>query len=556
MGKGLDRVQLEPVMPTAFRLFVLFACLRAFPASAINPGLGPTPATVERDSPSATVHGFLNEAHAGHYEVAAHYLFLDFLPREVQAVEGPRLARRLKFVLDRKVWIDFSQISREPSGEPTHPLWDQIGAIPLGNTNQPLRVTHFQEGEGEGLWVFSPETVKAIDRLYGAYGPPFGDFLPDVFFRYPVLQLEPWQWLGFAALLLLAIALGWLAEKVALALGRRAARLTLFKWDDLLVEAADGPLRLPILALVLSAGERWLLLTPSAQRLFEVGCRTLFIVSIAWMLLRVLDLWSQSVGRRALLEEGVDHGSESHGGESGSGLRLQGLRTQISVLQRLAGVAVYLVASALILTQFEVVRHLGVSLLASAGVAGLVLGVAAQRSISALLAGLQLSLTRPILLGDTVVVEGESGIVEEITLTYVVMRLWDQRRMVIPMNYFLEKPFQNWSKGGNSLMATALVRTRYTADIEAFRQELRRTLESDAKPLWDGKVPNLLVTEAPDRTLLLRAIAYAAQPAATFELRRVLQQRLEALLRTRPEWLPPSALSSRPPPGNPSEASH
>ncbi|HLL55362.1 MAG TPA: mechanosensitive ion channel family protein, partial [Myxococcaceae bacterium] len=181
-------------MRPALRLPLLLALFAAWPAFALNPGLGPPPDTLDRDTPSAAVHGFLSAAHEGRYEEAAHYLYLDFLRRDQQAIEGPRLARRLRFVLDRKVWIDFTKISKDAAGDPAHAWWDQIGAIPLGNTNQPIRVMRVDGGDGEWVWVFGSETVKAIDRLYDAYGPPLGDELPDFFFRHSFLYLELWQW--------------------------------------------------------------------------------------------------------------------------------------------------------------------------------------------------------------------------------------------------------------------------------------------------------------------------------------------------------------------------
>lgn len=523
-------------MRLVFSILCALGLLVAGPAFALNPGLGPPPGGLDRDNPSATVHGFLDAAHDGHYEVAAHYLYLDFLPPQQQAEEGRRLARRLKFVLDRKVWIDFAHISKDPAGDPVHEYWDQVGTIPLGNTNQPIRVSRVNDGTGQAVWVFSPETVKSIDRLYEAYGPPLGETLPDALFRHNVLQLEPWQWIGVAVMLFLSTLLAFVGERLLVAIGRRFTRLTPVSWDDDLVAATKGPLRMPLWAGLVAIGTRELLLPPTPQKIFDVLCRSAMIIATAWYLLRVLGLVSRAVQDRASVQAELT---------SSEAPPLQGMRTQLTVLRRVAVVAIHVVAGALLLMQFSVVRHVGVSLLASAGLAGLVLGVAAQRSIAALLAGLQLSITRPICLGDVVLVEGESGVVEEITLTYVVIRIWDQRRLVIPMNYFLEKPFQNWSKGGGELTATAMVRIHQQADVDAFRVEMKRALEAEARALWDGRVPNLIATEGTDRTLLLRAVVGATSRDASFELRRVLQRRFDALLHEHPEWLPPSALSMR-----------
>jgi small-conductance mechanosensitive channel len=156
--------------------------------------------------------------------------------------------------------------------------------------------------------------------------------------------------------------------------------------------------------------------------------------------------------------------------------------------------------------QFAVVRTVGVSLLASAGVAGVVLGLAAQKSIGALLAGIQLSITQPIRIGDQVVFESENGTVEEISLTYVVVRTWDFRRLVVPVTQFLEKAFQNWSKGGVEMLGTVTLQVDWATDIEAIRKELARVLATEAKDLWDGKTAKVHVVDSTEQTMQLRIL--------------------------------------------------
>jgi small-conductance mechanosensitive channel len=210
------------------------------------------------------------------------------------------------------------------------------------------------------------------------------------------------------------------------------------------------------------------------------------------------------------------------------------------LLRRVFQVVTYVVTSALLLMQFEVVRSVGVSMLASAGIVGLVVGLAAQRSISTLLAGIQLSMTQQIRLGDSVVVEAESGTIEEISLTYVVVRLWDLRRMVVPITYFLDKPFQNWSKGSSEILGTVQLQVDYVTDVEAMRREVEKILEGEGRALWDGKTSVLHVTETSDRTLTLRVLLSAADPGNSWELRCLVRERLVALLQKNPPWMPRS----------------
>jgi small-conductance mechanosensitive channel len=198
------------------------------------------------------------------------------------------------------------------------------------------------------------------------------------------------------------------------------------------------------------------------------------------------------------------------------------------VLRRVAGAVVILIGGALVLFQFEGMRALGTSLLASAGVAGIVVGLAAQRSLSTLLAGIQLSITQPVCVGDVVIVEGEWGTVEEITLTYVVVKVWDLRRLVLPIRKFLEEPFQNWTRTGTDLLGTVFIHADYRVPVDVVRRELERFVT--AQPLWDRKVVGVQVTNASERTVEIRALVSAADASSAWDLRCAVREFLVQLL--------------------------
>jgi len=503
---------------------------------------------LDRQTPHATVLGLIESSHRGDYARAAHYLDLDFVPRAEQVERGAQLARRLKFVLDRKLPLDLSTLSKEPGGDAADARFDQLGAIPLEDgTVQPIRVQRVVGDGGQLVWVFSESTVKAIDKLFDLYGPLMAETLPPIFFEKPMLGLELWQWLGLVVVLGGGLVLALLLERLLLAFALRLARWTKVTWDDLLVSAGKGPLWLPFYAGIMAAGTALLQLSRPAQTLFNRLSYSLFILSVAWLVLRFLRVTASYVQARVSAEE------------SANASRARGVHTQVAVLRHVFEAATYVIAAALLLMQFEVVRNVGVSLLASAGIAGLVLGFAAQKSIATLLAGIQLSITQPIRIGDKVVVENEFGTVEEITLTYVVVQIWDQRRLVVPITHFLDKPFQNWTKSGSTeLLGAVLLQVDFTADLDALRAELRRILENEGKVLWDGRVASVVVLDVMDRTMQLRALVSAANAGATFDLRCLVRERLLAFLRERPEWLPFTRTEARtpvapPPPAPPTD---
>jgi small-conductance mechanosensitive channel len=501
----------------------LMLLLCSLPALALNEGLGAVPPEVDRRTPFSTAEGFLAAVHAGENGRAAHYLSLSHLPAEQQAAEGAQLARRLMFVLDRALWLDFSRIRQQPGGDEPYEL---LGQVPLKKGGRSIRLQRVDGPEG-AVWVFSEDTVRAIDLLFAEHGSPLLELLPPFFFSRPFWVLELWQWLGLALVVGLGVLAGRWLERLVLHLVGRATVLTKSGWDDQLVAAGRGPLRFLVSVLWLALGGRLLLLPPPAQHAVDVGARSVVIAAVAWFLLRFVRLAASFVEQKV-----------AHEGSGEDVARARGLRTQLAVLRRVMEVAVVLVAASLLLLQFEAVRNVGVSLLASAGIAGLVIGLAAQKSISTLLAGIQLSITQPVRIGDTVIVENEWGWIEEITLTYVVVKVWDLRRLVIPMTHFLDKPFQNWSKVSPEILGTVEVYADFRTDVAAVRAELKRILEQESEGLWDGKVHGLQVTGCSERTMLLRALVSAADAGKAWDLRCLVREKLIAWLQRQPQGLP------------------
>ncbi len=218
-------------------------------------------------------------------------------------------------------------------------------------------------------------------------------------------------------------------------------------------------------------------------------------------------------------------------------VRARSMHTQMRVIANIIVVVIALLTVSLMLMSFPKVRHIGVSILASAGIVGVVIGFAAQKTLGDLIAGIQIAIAQPIRLDDVVVIENEWGWIEEITLTFVVVRIWDLRRLVVPISYFLEKPFQNWTRTSADLLGTVFIYTDYTVPVKEVRNELTRILKNSTK--WDKKVDVLQVTNATDKTVELRALMSAADSPAMWDLRcEVRENLLEFLQRSFPECLP------------------
>ncbi len=213
------------------------------------------------------------------------------------------------------------------------------------------------------------------------------------------------------------------------------------------------------------------------------------------------------------------------------------IRTQIDFIYKLSLVIIAFMSISIVLMNFQSVRELGTSLLASAGIAGIIVGLAAQKSIGNLLAGFQVAFTQPIRIDDVVIVENEWGRIQEITLTYVVVRIWDQRNLIVPISYFLENPFQNWTRDSAEILGTVFLYVDYSLPVDAVRAEVTRLLGT--MPLWDGRVNVVQVTDATEKSMQLRILVSARNSGDAFGLRTQIREQVIAFIqRNYPESLP------------------
>ena len=327
-----------------------------------------------------------------------------------------------------------------------------------------------------------------------------------------------------AALLLAALLAGLVVHTLLFAVLRRLAHRTFASLDSMILGHLAAPSRL-LFPLLLARMPLTALPVPvSVSRLLGHVFSLLFLAAVSFLLVRIIRVL------RDLLLSRYDLAAADN-------LSARKVHTQIRVLEKALLSIVAVATAAFMLMTFPGIRQVGVSILASAGIAGVILGLAAQKSIGTLLAGLQIAVTQPIRMDDVVIVEGEWGRIEEITLTYVVVRIWDLRRLVLPITYFIEKPFQNWTRSSSDILGTVFLYTDYGVPVDRIRQELERLVRTT--PLWDGKVCGVQVTDCREHVLQLRLLVSAASAGNAWDLRCLLREAMVAFIRENfPESLP------------------
>ena len=291
-----------------------------------------------------------------------------------------------------------------------------------------------------------------------------------------------------------------------------------------LSERLRSPVRMLILLLFFRLTAPLLDLSERVQVMTGQLFGLLFITALAWLTIQGISVFENLVLRRYDMD-------------IADNLSARKMHTQVRFIKRLLITVIVVIAGASMLMVFDKVRQLGTSILASAGLVGIVVGLAAQRTISNILVGLQIALTQPIRLDDVVIIEKEWGRIEEITVTYVVVKLWDARRLIVPTSYFTEKPFQNWTRVSAELLGTVFLYLDYTVPVAAIRQELHRILQGSK--LWNGKVGLVQVTDTTAQAMEIRLLLSADDASLAWDLRCEVREKMIAFVQAHyPESLP------------------
>lgn len=337
-------------------------------------------------------------------------------------------------------------------------------------------------------------------------------------------------WLVSLALTVIAFLVALLVHAAGVALARRLLKSRDAFWRSLVMRTRR-PTRLALIAVALAAAASVAPLSPDQAALFRHGMLILVILLLGWISLSGLDIAA------ALYLRGFKVDVEDN-------LIARKHLTQVRILKRAIATFVVILTVGLALMTIGGVRQWGISLLAAGGAAGIILGLALQPLLTNLIAGIIIATTQPIRLEDAVIVEGEWGWVEEINATYVVVRLWDWRRMVLPLTYFMQTPFQNWTRESASLIGTAMIYVDYAAPVDALRARLDEIVR--ATPLWDGKVVSLQVTDLKERTMEVRCLASARNASQAFDLRCLIREEMVNFLKAEhPRALPRDRLDLR-----------
>lgn len=514
----------------------------------LNEGLPAVKNPPSLRTPRVALKHFLSSAGQGEFDRAGLALNLAPVPPKDRARLAPYLAEHLYYVLNKKPWINWRTISDRDDGQldaernPNHPAAGRprrsiaIATIPLDNWDVEIRLERFKPARGEPVWLFSPGTVEKIDDLYKEHGPgPLIYSLPPQVRARLVSGDVDWQTGLLLLLIVNGAAAGWLVRRLILWGRGRCRSHTLCGLADRIaapIALLSGALAFYYLGFVR--------LSLSGPIFAAVGplLSILVIASTTW-------LGTRSIGFLA------DTYTQPYLDKIGQEVSVTAKRrlTLVSVARRLMIFLAVLGSIVLAVEEVHLFDNWSTSVLASAGIVSVILGVAAHNVLGNVMAGIQIAITQPARIGDSVVFEGHWGYIEDITYTSVTIRRWDAKRVIVPVSYFISHPFENWSMKESHILTTVVLYVDYGIDIDVLRAKVGDVLSSS--PAWDRHVgPSLQVTDLTEQCMELRVLCSAKDGPSAWDLQCHLREELIEFVRTLEQgrYLPKQRLSIDPPP--------
>ena len=517
----------------------------------LNVGLPPLSEPPNLTTPLATLEFFQSAVMKQQYDLAAYALNMNLIDQKIQRNHALELSKRLDFLLTEKELYVFDDLPDRPDGLIEPPLGNtssimgiprrsiQLGYIDYRERRVPIYLQRVRVGEAAPIWVFSAQTVDNIDNLYEQYHPAeFERYLPG-WLKLKIFSIALWEFLALALFFLVTMGVGWLLSKGTEKIISRY--IDDEKYSNYvgstngvadLVNKLTVPLTFTISFLLVftlvSGGFPYLDAVASSTRpLIWIG----LVFSTLWLGIRVINFFAnryQSLQIENLAEEHFD--------------KERRRRTYVSIFRRVFIFVMILGSIWIGLSEFANMEGLGKTLLTSAGIAGVVIGIAAQPILGNIIAGVQVAVTQPVRIGDSVIMDGNFSTVEDLRYTYAVLKTWDERRLIVPMRELITETVENWSHTEVHQTCPVFLYVDYGADIDAIRQQFISAVKDNK--LWDNKTePEMFVVEVTANIIHLRGAVSAVGPIEAWTLAcEIREQMLNYLYSKQKAYLPAERL--------------
>nr|WP_299244771.1 mechanosensitive ion channel domain-containing protein [uncultured Halomonas sp.] len=512
---------------------------RWFSVDSLNEGLGETPEAVKRTTPREAVRSFLELTKKGEHAKAAHLLNLSEVPRAEQRKQGSQLARQLAEVLTRGEWLEVSSLSgrqdaaiEDPAGQ--HPQTGvprrnlKLASLTAEGETYDIRLGRYRVDGEEPVWLISPDSISSVPLLYEEYGPSvFEEYIPERF-NASLGVLKIWEWIAIP-IFLLAVGLIGLATHYLVGL---MARWLPSGSPTIFVEQIRIPMLLIVMSLVTQAVLDYAVSFSGAA---TTTFRVLLIAVLAWgggaIALRLVDTIMLKMTRRLVEQDGAPQSRED-----------RRLLTSLYALRRLIILIMVTVVSIYVLSKIQLFESMGLSLLASASVLTVLVGIAGQAVLGNILSSFQLSLAKPIRIGDLIEFEGQWCYVEGIFYTFIRLRVWNERRLIVPVTYFVSRSFENLSVKSTMEYRSLEMTLHLSADVQCLREKFLEYAQEEKDVIQHHKL-SCYVTGQTEMAQTVVFYLMTSDPYSGWIAEMNVRERLMTFIRdNHPEWWPRSIM--------------
>ncbi|TRO66693.1 mechanosensitive ion channel family protein [Christiangramia sabulilitoris] len=494
-----------------------------------NQGIGFPPEKYNLQTPQATLEHFIVNARNNDFEAAAYALNYNLFPDDISIKEAAILAEKLNFILNQRVAISWDDLSDRPDGQ-----IDISTAITKAVAGKPRRSIDFGKVDFEGrdavfrlqrvkykdkspVWLISSQTVENIEQLYAIYGPRKLDEMIPGWLNFELFDIPVWKLLGTLIFILISL----LTAKLISFLIKKAFSNTDRYWIKNIASRLASPAggAVGVLAFYILINNLITFSGPLARGFYAILLVILIIV-FTWLVMRVIDYIMDFFAVHKIGDTSKEENVES-----------KRMLTYVSVGRRIFIFIVFIVGASIIFSQFPSLEKLGISLMASAGIATVIVAIAAQSTLGNIIAGIQIALTKPVRIGDSVIINDKFGFVEDLRFTYMVVKTWDLRRIVIPLKTVISESFENLSMTNSQTIGVVEVYADHRIDVSKVRAKFNELVRNSDK--WDGdeeKTPSVQVTEMDSKALKLRCLAGGKDFLTSWDLHCELREKIVAYI--------------------------
>ncbi|TQD39452.1 mechanosensitive ion channel domain-containing protein [Haloflavibacter putidus] len=491
--------------------------------SRLNKSVGLPPNEFNLQTPQAALEHFVLNARNDNYEDALFALNYNLMPDDLTRKEAATLAEKLYFVINQRVRINWDDLPDRPDGQidistttnqavagkPRRSL--VFGAIDLEDRDVILRLQRIKYKDYGAIWLISANTVDNIDALYKVYGPRRLDRMMPDWARLKIWKIPVWKFVSTLLLFFLSYFVGKLTAYIFRKIFLNSNKIWIHNIASKLAKPAGLTIGVLFFYLVLN---KLISFTGYYASTLYAILIIMVIGSITWFFMRMVDYFISHLAEGRIGDINAEENSEA-----------RKLLTYVSVARRILTFVVIIIGVSVVLSQFRSLEKIGISLMASAGVATVILGIAAQSTLGNIIAGIQIAITRPASIGDTVIFDDDWGYVEDIRFTYMVVRTWDLRRLIIPLKSVITNTFENWSMNSAHQIRPIVLYADYKVDVQKIREKFKELLENSEN--WDQDYPPVLqVVDMTEKAIKIRALCSAKDATTTWDLHCALREDL------------------------------